>query len=324
MMTPEMINAQSTFENILSTNPIEGPITVSLGAICSDADTIQYRSLNLSDDLANAFLSFVNRKIGIFRQEYGIGNLRLLEYAAGYKPDKNEIEWIQFNDTEWLSNLLSEIPDPIDIPLVDLEEEQFLKDLRFYAISASIEGNTLCCFSFYKKMKQLSQSNKIMAFFVGDRFEMLDEIGFLFDERIDCILFGNYIFSLSKSRFHNMFRYYDQIRTNAQRTLDIIHSQIPISNFEEFQQGCMSHFQKLSKLLSISKKPYLSSLTLDDVRRTIQVHNLAIEIIQEDGQEKIRYDPRHPWIILNLFDDAYLGSEMTHLSYEVNSKRLLS
>ncbi len=62
---------------------------------------------------------------------------------------------------------------------------------------------------------------------------------------------------------------------------------------------------------------------MEDIRRTIDRNRLNVEIVVENGQEKLKFDPKDKWAILNLLDDAYLESEMTHLNYEVSSKRLL-
>ena len=85
----------------------------------------------------------------------------------------------------------------------------------------------------------------------------------------------------------------------------------------------MSHLQKLAKLRNIANKPYLPNITMEDIKRTIARNKLNVEIVNENGEDKIKFDPKDKWVILNILDDAYLESEMTHLNYEVNSKKLL-
>lgn len=59
-----------------------------------------------------------------------------------------------------------------------------------------------------------------------------------------------------------------------------------------------------------------------DIRRAIAEHGLPVEVVQNDGQEMLVFDPdpSRRWILLKLLDDDYLNSVMTHLKYEVNSK----
>ncbi|MDP2754567.1 MAG: DUF4868 domain-containing protein [Nitrospirota bacterium] len=205
------------------------------------------------------------------------------------------------------------------------KENEFLKHLRFYVIIIQPDqGDPIYCFCSHSKMKELSRGKKIIAIRIGDRYDALTQIGFVFDERIDCIASGNYVFSFNKNRFQLIFRFYDKLKEAAADLLTNIQDSIPIANFSDFSTACMSHLQKLEKLRNIANKPYLSQITMEDIRRTIARNRLNVEIVVENGQEKLKFDPRDKWAILNLLDDAYLESEMTHLSYEVSSKRQLN
>lgn len=80
----------------------------------------------------------------------------------------------------------------------------------------------------------------------------------------------------------------------------------------------------VKKLNNIAKKPYLSSLTIEDICITIETKGLNINIVNRNGIKKIAYDPQNQWAILKLLDDDYLDSQMTKCSYESNSKRPLN
>jgi hypothetical protein len=321
-MTPRTPEAITTFENLIAVQNIRGPISLGVGSISSDEGRINYRRFNIGDSLSEEFRNFIQKVIDSNRRDYKKHDVRLLSYDAGYKPESDEIEWIKYSDSPWLSSLLTQIPKPTNINIYDESEGDIAKDLRFYILFAKTpQGEDIHCFSFYSKMKELTKSNNILIHWVGDRFELLREPGFMFDERIDCILFKNYIFSFNKTNFHRIFRFYDQIRTLAGSSLTIIQQSIPIANFDEFQTACLGHPLKLAKLVNVVGKSYLSTITMADVRRTIEKNGLALEIVNERGVEKLRYDPRNQWMILNLIDDMYLDSELTHQSYEANSKR---
>ena len=72
----------------------------------------------------------------------------------------------------------------------------------------------------------------------------------------------------------------------------------------------------------IASKPYLAQIGMVDIRRAIDEHGLPVEVVQNNGQEMLIFDPdpSRRWILLKLLDDDYLNSVMTHLRYEVNSK----
>jgi hypothetical protein len=55
---------------------------------------------------------------------------------------------------------------------------------------------------------------------------------------------------------------------------------------------------------------------------TIDEFHLDLQIVDENGQEKLLFEPgvKKRWLLLKLLDDDYLGSVMTEQKYEVNSK----
>ncbi|MCZ7359551.1 MAG: DUF4868 domain-containing protein [Candidatus Methanoperedens sp.] len=319
------MTAEQKFQDLINIEEITGAVTLGLGSFPPDSEEPNYRSLNISDGLASEFRTIINRYNAAFRKDYGDNDLRLLEYDAGYKPYSHEIEWVEFPDVDYLSNLLNDIPDPADMPLFSQQENEFLKHLRFYVIIIQNERrDPIYCFCTYSKKKELSKGKKIIAVRIGDRYEALTQKGFVFDERIDCIASGNYVFSFNKNRFQLIFRFYDKLKEVATESLTSIQACIPIANFSDFSTSCMSHLQKLEKLRNIANKPYLAQITIEDIRRTIDRNRLNVEFVVENGQEKLKFDPKDKWAILNLLDDAYLESEMTHLNYEVSSKRQLN
>lgn len=318
------MTVQKIFKSLIDIEEVKGSVTLGLGSFQPEADNPEYRSLNVSDKLAKKFLAIVNKLIAGLREKNKTKNLSLCEYDAGYKPESYEVEWVDFNDVDYLSNLLSDLPEPVDIPLFNKKEKEFLDHLRFYVIIIQPEkGDPIYFFRSYSKKKELSHGRKIVAILVGNRFNTLEQPGFLFDYKIDCIACSNYVFSFNKHNFQTIFRFYEKLKETAQQSLDTIQSHIPISNFSEFSTVCMSHLQKLAKLRNIANKPYLPNITMEDIKRTIARNKLNVEIVNENGEDKIKFDPKDKWVILNILDDAYLESEMTHLNYEVNSKKLL-
>ena len=122
--------------------------------------------------------------------------------------------------------------------------------------------------------------------------------------------------------FERIFGYFEEVRAKADETVTAILTQIPISNAEEFRAACTQQVQMMAKLAQIARKPYLAAVSMDDIRRTIEEFELEVEIVRENGQERIVFEanPSTRWLILKLLDDDFLGSIMTQQKYAVNSK----
>jgi Domain of unknown function (DUF4868) len=158
-------------------------------------------------------------------------------------------------------------------------------------------------------------------------FQKVDHKTFLFDDDADCFVWGEHMFIRHVSAFHRIFRYFEQLRENADETLDQVLQHVPISNEDDFRTACKGQLQMLAKLANISQKPYLPNLTMSAIEDTVDTVGLDVEIVDDDGERKLVFDPstqESRWAILKLLDDDYLRSLMTQELYEASSKIQLS
>lgn len=311
---------QKFLELIGSLGDPDFDITIAL-AIYANEELPQYRSLNISQEVAASFFSVVTKFLSSYVSLDKSDDLRFYEYSAEYKPDSHEIEYMQIENS-LLQSILQATPPPSDIPLLDTSED-FVNKLRFNMLVLERQNRRIVLFRKYNRNKELSRSKNLLLRFIGDRYEMLTDTTFQFDDRFDAILFDNFIFSFNKSNFQHIFRFYELLQSAAEQSLETIRASVPIANFEEFKESCLGHRQKLEKLRNIANKPYIAQITMPLIKETIQEFNLNVQTTLVNGDEKLLFDKSNRWEILNLLDDAYLGSKLTGNKYEVNSKRQL-
>ena len=310
---------EAEFRHLIETTSYDNSTSI-LGLAAFDSATNQYdfKSLNITVDLSNQFKELTISYLEKYRRK----DFRIIEFSGGYKPDFHEIESLKKEDFESIT-LIESIFNQDEVTFVDIEDVQFLKNLRFYFLTIKHNNETTIFFRKYGHSKELSRSKNIIARMIGDRYERLTEPTFQFDDKFDAVLTKNYLYVFNKSNFQEMFKFYDLLRETARNSLDKIKAAIPIANFSEFESSCLNHVHKLTKLRNIANKPYLDTVTIGDVRAIIDKFNLQIDIVIDSGIEKLQYDKNKQWEILNLLDDAYLSSDLTSLNYEVNSKREL-
>ena len=180
-------------------------------------------------------------------------------------------------------------------------------------------------FRTYSPKKELTRKAGFAALLSHGHYNKVDTKIFLFDRKVDCFSWGGYLFIYNVTAFQRIFKYFEELRAKADETVTAILTQIPISNEEAFRVAGTGQMQIMSKLAQIATKPYLGQVTMRDIRRTITEFQLEVQIVREDGQEKILFDPSpdRRWLILKLLDDDFLGSIMTNQKYSVNSKSAL-
>lgn len=297
---------------MLTGNPA---VTVLVAA--KPEEDILIQRLNLREDLATEFLSAAKDSVPPANQE-----VRLRPYEAGYKPDADEITYIDLSQN---AELLAQINEFSQVQQAELfhEADEVIDSLRFYAIVVSPNARRRAVFfRAYSPKKELTRRAGFAALLSRGSYDKVESKIFLFDHDTDCFSWDGFLFVHSVAAFQRIFGYFEELRARAHATVDTVLAQVPISNADAFRATCTRQMQMMSKLAQIARKPYLARVTMQDMRRTIEDFHLDVQIVQENDLDKLLFEGslEKRWLILKLLDDNYLGSTMTHEKYEVNSK----
>jgi hypothetical protein len=297
---------------IFAANPAANVLLVSQ----PDEDTVIQR-LSLDGALATDF-----RQVARDACSNIIGNMRLRLYDPGYKPDSDELSYVDLSANAELATQIQELAGVQRAELFR-EDDEIIDALRLYSIVVSPSARRHAVFlRTYSPKKELTRKSGFAAILGRGHYNKVETKIFLFDWKVDCFAWSGYLFIHNIAAFQRIFNYFEELRERANQTLDIILAQVPVSNVDEFRNSCTGQIQMISKLAQIARKPYLAAVTMADIRRTINEFNLDIQIADVGGREQLVFEatPSKRWLILKLLDDDYLGSIMTTLKYEVNSK----
>ncbi len=290
------------------------PVNVVLGSRTNPNQQDDLRRLTITATLQASFREIAGNALA--------DQLRLIAYEPGYKPDSGEVCWIDLQQAPEISEIVQRVLNFQALVIFE-EDDDFIESLVYHALFARVAAQRGVVF--FRKTSEklvLGRGASFAAIFRRGHFDRIEETVFLFDRNIDCWSDGRYMFINSVGNFERMFRYFEQLQTRAQQTVDAVLQRVPISNADEFRAACTTQVRFMTKLAVINSKPYLAQIGMADIRRAIDEHGLPVEVVQENGQEMLVFDPdpSRRWILLKLLDDDYLNSVMTHLRYEVNSK----
>jgi Domain of unknown function (DUF4868) len=282
------------------------------------AGNLVFQRLNLRQDLANEFFSAAQEALPAT-------DVVFTPYDPGYTPDWNELAYIELAQNPAIAEVIDQLSQ---VQLAELfqEDDEIVDHLRFYAVVISATARSHGVFlRTYSPRKELSRKPGFAALFSHGHYDKIETKIFLFDRQIDCFSWDGYLFIRQISAFQRIFRYYEELRAKADDTVTAILDRIPISNADAFRAAGTGQIQMMSKLAQIARKPYLERVTMRDIQRTITDFGLDVQIVRENGRQKLLFEanPNKRWLILKLLDDDYLGSTMTEQKYEVNSKNAL-
>ncbi len=282
-----------------------------------NADVILQR-LNLRRDLAAEFLAAAQAA----RPDEDVV---LKPYEPGYTPDWNELCYIDLAEHDVIAELVRQISQVQQAELFR-EDDKIVDHLRFYAIVVSPNAQRRAVFfRTYSPKKELTRRGGFAALLGRGHYNKVDTKIFLFDRQIDCFSWNGYLFIYKVPAFQRIFDYLEEVRAKADEMVTSILEHIPISNADAFRAAGVGQMQMMTKLAQIARKPYLNRVTMQNIRHTIHEFGLDVQIVVEDGQEKLLFEasPNKRWLILKLLDDDFLGSIMTDQKYSVNSKSAL-
>jgi hypothetical protein len=274
--------------------------------------------LNLQQDLAAEFLA-------VTRTANPDANVVFRPYDPGYKPEWNELCYLDLATHGDIAEITRQISQVEQAELFR-ERDDIVDHLRFYAIVVSPTARRHgVFFRAYSPKKELTRRAGFAALLSHGHYDKVDTKIFLFDSEIDCFAWGGYLFIQNVAAFQRIFKYFAELRAKADETVTAILARVPIANADEFRAAGTGQVQMMSKLAQIARKPYLNQITMQNIRQTINEFHLDVQIVQENGQERLLFEanPNRRWLILKLLDDDFLGSIMTNLKYEVNSKSAL-
>ncbi len=321
--TPTKTDAKKALEEILKVKLGECDVSVCLASLAKDSILPEFQKLQLTDDLTSGFRAIGQRSFDKLTKDLTNGDLVLQPYDPGAGLESHEAEFVELSADSPITHQIKSLSSIASLNTFAVDKK-FVQGLRFYVIIAQPkQGKPIYFFRSYTPKKELGRSAFLGAILEKGHFDTVKQPLFLFDYNVDCLSSDDKMYILSKDKFQKIFQFFEKLLESAEVTLKQIKARVPILNFNQFEESCKGHLQKLAKLTSIASKSYFKVLSMKQMKTVIKEYKLPIETKRVDGKEALVFDESDKWVILHLLDDYYLGSPMTGIKYGAVSKREL-
>lgn len=281
---------------------------------------LKFEVVQIRDDIATEFFDMATSAAT------ADADRRLMRYSPGYTLLGTETAFLRLGEgaDASLASLRAVYAALADLNRLDLftEDDDMIDSLRFYAVVLSGESGSAVFIRSYSPRRELTRSRKLALIGEAGQYDRVEEPVFVFDNSFDCYFWRDYLYIRNTVSFQRIFDYFDALRERSDEIIDAVVERVPIANVEDFRQACKGHQQMMYKLSQIAQKDYFEDITLDDIQRAIDEFELPVQFDGEGETRALVFEtaPDRRWLILKLLDDDYLGSVMTNLRYEVNSK----
>lgn len=316
------MNARETLDELadfLDENEL-GLEAVTVSTAPTSGAPPEARVLSLSDDAAEYFGEVIDDAVRNRLRPLAF-HLRRLDPV--YKPDPDDLEWEPLAEIDTVQYAVSRLENLSPFAPFDESDERYKRRLSYWAVVLTADDDRKAFFfRAFSASAELSRKRGAALVSRNGELHRVEDRIFLFDEAIDCFVFGEYIYVIRKRDYRRVFDQVRQLLRRARRAARDLNAKIPIVNFQEFEDACGSDSRLADKVLAVRTRDYFDDLSYEMVEPVIDEFALEIPTRTIDGAARFvfRTEPDQRFRILKLVDDDYLASSMTDHKYEVNSK----
>lgn len=246
------------------------------------------------------------------------------EYSIDQDPSAEFVQFINLEEYPEVRERISKLYEPGALSHFR-NEDRFVKTLRFYAIVSQLENGTalIGLRSITPAQKPGISKWSVRAVWneVRGRYDELESDPFLFDEEIDCFVYGDFVFITNRSKFEQIFNFDQVTRNVAQRALDRLEG-FDIENFDDFKKACLRDRRKQGMLASMSHDGAdMSHVNVDTARKVIETNpNLSSIITTVNETEVLTFDlnSAKQWHLLRFLKQTTVRTVATGNPFEVD------
>ena len=319
------INRPALFRDILNIDLSSCTVGVCLASVVRNDAIPHFARLELTVPLAQAFRDSIGAYLNAYRERLKNDDIVFRDFSTEGSLDTYEVETFDLKSYQPVLEQVNPLDSLTGMDMFD-NDEKFVAGMRFYVLILQVpNSDPIYLFRVHTRQHVLGRSALLTIMNDKGRFDRMSESVMSFDQQFDCLCRSNIMFIFDKRNFQHIFRYFQTIRHEARETLTTINTSVPIHNLEEMIHSCEGNVSMLQKLKRVSTKKYIQHIQMKDIKRVIDVHKLPVQIIEDNGQEKLLFDPKakakERYLLLRILNDDYLKSVMTDTNYEVTDKR---
>lgn len=304
-----------------------------LTALVADDDAEVHVLLAARSDDGTAF---VHQKVDMGAQ-VASHFLRAARKAAASRDTTKDPVQFQPGDYPSIPNLIYLAPH--EVPAVDAVvaameplqnqhnysgDENFQKNLAYYVIRVS-QGTRIAYF-FHRASRKIELIQKGLLVRLHDhRFNQVQDRLFLFDDRVDFMVFEGYVFLNTFDPFMKLFA--DDIKIafaeQAEPIFTELRQAVEMENFDDFEAACRDDARLSAALIRIQQRGGLNGLTTEwiaEKNALLTQHQLTI-VDKADGTRSILYEslPTKRFILMKILEEKVNRGERSGITWIAGS-----
>ncbi|SET77508.1 protein of unknown function [[Clostridium] aminophilum] len=170
---------------------------------------------------------------------------------------------------------------------------------------------------------RIDRSKHILAFFVRDTYDELDNDIVQIDSRADIVIFSNNVFTAKIDLMQKFFGFEKFIRVGAQKTIEILSEMDIVIGLEKIT--ALENHKRLTnskKLLKAKNSPVLK-MEKNDLLNKLQNHARYKTMLKFEDNHIVITSQKDALAFVKMLNDDIVRSELTGQEYDSSSKSIL-
>jgi len=293
--------AASSLKALLG-SAVEGPTTLLFGGLPNADGTAEYRSVQISKELAKDLTALVN--VWSRRAQRRSKSVGLREYDCAPQPEGHQkIQYIAIDDDTHIQRALSSVTPSTDVPVWSPKDDKVGKP-RSFVVSATVKGTgNARFFGRITKGKQLVGPGRVVAFFEGNRFQSLvEQQVILVDASFDCVEFGGFLFIWKPNGFESLFAYEVSLSARARSAVNGLEPYLYPETFVTLKSAIAANRHVLRQIAGRIRLD-LKTADPEKVRVAIARCGLNVSIDISDGKMRLGFQGNDPQDLITLLTE---------------------
>lgn len=301
--------------------------TISLYAPTGPRSGPAYRSVQITEDLSNAFVGETLVALKKSIQKALADPLGVGEFTFDSKP-QHQINYVKISSLPFLDKWLKSMPATLSQPAFD-GDQRYLKKVRHHHIKLNVGANRQELIKFRATTPAQSlKKGMLRTIFENNRYTRLEDPILEFDHKSDLIVFDNYMFILSVSAFDRIVECNEEIKSIAKGVLNDVCSSINVNDQKGLVEKITSNGLMAKKVVSIERMNLDVNIDAGRLANVIEDYDLKLTCSTNAGKLNltIDHDDTHQlWDFLRLISLDHVVSAATDDKFVAQgSKRLVS
>lgn len=253
-----------------------------------------------------------------------------MQYVPGRSIPGGHVMWVSRDSVTMLRELNLEDDASRVLPAFDLKalSATNLKMTITTSVSANDPTIRATFFRVTRNTAVMARTRRFAAVYRNGAFDSLKEEVLLFNDEVDAIALGDFIYFSNRHTFERSFGFLESLRARAADTFTLVTRDLKIDGFDELRRAATTDINMMAKMASIRRKldsnpRYATAMTMGNLLKFIDSNpHVDVPIVGTGDNRRLEFhaSPSTRWKILKLLDDDFLKSGLTFLDYEVDSK----